>query len=135
MIALDCSAAVHIVRGTPEGQALKGLLLVDEEVISTTLLFAELDNTFFRYVSAGLIDRKTALIYMDKGIALVDRFVDISENSREALSEAARLNHPAYDMFYLTIARRYGATLFTLDQQLIKLCEHEGIDCISNLVI
>ena len=36
--------------------------------------------------------------------------------------EAMRLDHPVYGLLYFVLARREGATLFTLDQKLQGLC-------------
>ena len=36
-------------------------------------------------------------------------------------------------MFYFVLARRFGATLFTLDRKLIRLCEEQGVQCVAIL--
>jgi len=41
-----------------------------------------------------------------------------------------RLSCSTYDMLYLTIARRMGATLVTLDKSLNTIAEKEGIDTV-----
>ena len=41
-----------------------------------------------------------------------------------------RLEHSSYDMVYFILARRTGATLFTLDKKLIELCLNNGVDCL-----
>ncbi len=48
----------------------------------------------------------------------------------EALTESLRLDHSSYDLFYLVLARREGATLFTLDRKLQKLCDKNGVNAI-----
>jgi hypothetical protein len=50
----------------------------------------------------------------------------ISENNMEALNEAIRLDYSAYDMLYLTLARRTGA--------LLRLKELLIITTLKNLV-
>jgi predicted nucleic acid-binding protein len=64
---------------------------------------------------------------------LVDYYVDVSENHVEAFAESLRLEHSAYDLLYSTLARRNGATLFTLDRKLIELCRREGVNCVHVL--
>ena len=44
---------------------------------------------------------------------------------------AIRNDYSSYDMFYLTLARRNGATLFTLDKRLAALCQQLKIDCVQ----
>jgi len=129
MIVLDCCAAVDMVRETPEGKALALLMLEDEKVISSTLLYAETDHAFSKFLRADLINREQARAGIEASVQLVDEFHDMSENYLEAFAEAARLGHSTYDLFYFTLARRYAATLFTLDRKLMALCEQEGVDC------
>jgi predicted nucleic acid-binding protein len=62
---------------------------------------------------------------------LIDEFIPISENNLEALNEAIRLDYSAYDMLYLTLARRTGAVLITLDQPLNKIAKKEGIEIVK----
>ena len=62
---------------------------------------------------------------------LVDEFIPIKENCREAFNEALRLNYPAYDMLYFTIARSLGALLVTLDRGLNSTAKKEGISIIE----
>lgn len=133
MIVLDCSAAINIVRRTPAGRALKGLMVTNECHIAPELFRAEAASALTKYVRAGTYDRKEALVYLEKALALVDEFHPLSENSVEAFSEACRLNHSVYDMYYFTLARRYGATLFTEDRSLIELCEREGVECVHQV--
>ena len=56
MIILDCSAAIAIVRKTPEGQALSQLVSDDEKIIAPNLFYAELGNSLFKYARAGEIE-------------------------------------------------------------------------------
>ena len=61
---------------------------------------------------------------------MVDEFCGTKDLLREALIEAIRLDHPVYDLLYLVLARREGATLFTLDQKLQNLCLDNGVNCV-----
>ena len=62
---------------------------------------------------------------------LVDCFHDDASLAKEALSESIRYRHPAYDMFYLVLARRTGATLFTLDKKMWALARDMHVNCIE----
>lgn len=130
MIVLDCSAAVHMARRTPEGNALRSLILEHEKVISTQLYIIELASTFGKYVKQSMVSDTVALAYMVEASNLVDELIPIEENYIEAFHESMRVKHSAYDMLYLTLARRNAATLVTLDTRLMKLCEELGIDCV-----
>ena len=47
------------------------------------------------------------------------------------LSEAIRVDHSLYDMLYFVLARRTSSTLLTCDRRLAKLCEQNGVDCVT----
>ena len=61
---------------------------------------------------------------------LVDEFAPIKESRLEAMNDAIRLGHSAYDMLYLILARKMGATLVTLDRRLGAIARKEGIDAV-----
>ena len=63
--------------------------------------------------------------------ALIDEFTDISNYKDEVLLESIRLNHSAYDLIYLVLARRHGARLITLDKKLRELCIKCGIETVD----
>lgn len=130
MIVLDASAATAIAFGTEEGRAMAALMLKGELITAPSLLHAELAHVFGKYVKHGDIDAVVAKSKLDDTLLLVDEFVGDQELYSEAFRESQRLNHSSYDMFYFVLARRTGATLFTLDKQLINLCLDNGADCL-----
>lgn len=65
-----------------------------------------------------------------KALQLIDQFIDPVDSVLESLHEAIRLDHSAYDMFYLTLARRKAATLLTSDKKLYDLCISQGVDAV-----
>ena len=131
MIVLDCSAAVEMVRETNRGKGFSSLILQGETVVVSELFLAEVRNTFWKYVRAGMLPGKLATAYIKQALALVDEFVPLSENANEAFAEAVRQNHSVYDMFYLTLVRRNDATLFSADKKLVALCEEMGLSCVT----
>lgn len=135
MIVMDCSAAVEIVNGTAKGKAFRTLMLDGEKIIASELFRAEIFNAFWKYVRAGLMETEQAKTFATKAIELVDEFVPLEENASESFSEAVRQNHSVYDMFYLTLARRNDATLFTADRKLMKICDEMGVDCVQEVEI
>lgn len=133
MIVLDCSAAVEMVRKTPRGLGFRGLMLKGETVVASELFKAEVRNAFWKYVHTGLLSAEAAERNIDKALDLVDEFVPLEENAAESFAEAARQDHPVYDLFYATLARRSAATLFTADKRLVTLCERLGVNCICEV--
>ena len=128
MIVLDCCAAVEIARETDEGRALQSLMLTDEKIISSELLYIELASTFRKYVKAGIMDHSQALARMGIALGLVNNFVPLQENYIEAFHQAIVSDHSVYDFLYLTLARRNSATLVSVDKRLNSLCDELGVD-------
>jgi len=133
MIVLDCNAAVHIINKTSQGDALQLLIEPDETIIAPDLFYAEAASTYVKYVRAGLMSKEEAIASLSGAARLVTEFVPLAELYSEAFHEAVQLNHSVYDLVYLTLARRKSATLATLDNKLLKLCEAQGIDCIHQV--
>lgn len=130
MIVLDASAAIHIARKTEEGESL-AMLMEDEPIASCDLYRAEVRNAFWQYVRADLMKSEDASDCVEDALGLVDEYVSIEELGAEAFKEAIRLHHSVYDMLYLCLARRFDATLFTLDKRLASLCEQTGVNVLS----
>lgn len=116
MIVLDASAATAIVQGGVEGRGLEALVLEGERAIAPDLFHCEMANVAWKYVTAGMMAAEEARFLMDGALSLIDEFYPEGPLAREACVESLRRNHPAYDMFYMVLARRTGATLFTLDK-------------------
>lgn len=130
MIVLDACAALEMVRQTVNGKALFALLTPHERIASSALIRAELCSALWQHVRAGSYTVEEAKVLLRRALALVTDMHDTGENCMESLTEAVRLEHSPYDLFYLTLARRLGATLFTLDKQLARLCERQGVDVV-----
>lgn len=131
MIVLDCNAALSIAFGTPEGEGLAALMLEGERSIAPSLFHAELASALSSYVRAGRLGREDAIAVGEACIALVDQFVGDEHLWREALAASEACGHSSYDMFYMVLARRNAATLFTLDRKLQKVCIEAKVDCIG----
>lgn len=133
MIVLDSSAACDMARQTEEGLAFCSLMLSNEKVISCDLLRAEAVSVFRQLCRRGVMNQEEAQECFVDSVAYADEYYSIQELQAEVLSESIRLNHSSYDMFYFVLARRFAATLFTLDRKLIKLCEEQGVQCVAIL--
>ena len=131
MIVLDACSAVEIVLDTPEGSGLMNMMLKNEKIIASELFRAEVRNSFFKYVRAGRMTKEQADTNIAIAEGLVEQFVPLEENVNEALVAACQYNHSVYDMLYLTLARRYNATLYTLDKRLQQKCIEARVNCIQ----
>ncbi len=133
MVVVDCNVLVEMQNGTQEGLAAASLLLPDERIAAPQLLYAELCSVYRKLVLRGLLDHDAALDLMSKASERVDLFVSMEELYQEAFSEGVRLRHSVYDMFYLVLARRVHATLFTFDARLRELCHDSGVECLEEV--
>lgn len=130
MIVLDANAAVAMALGTAYGEAMRDLRLDEERIVAPTLLAAEVTHALTKYMRGGYLTSEEALACGRDAIALVDDFREGETLWAEAMTESVRLDHSSYDLFYLVLARREGATLFTVDRKLQDLCAQNGVNCI-----
>lgn len=121
MVVIDANAALEMAFEGERGDALRALLLQGEEAIAPSVFHSEVSNACSKYAAFGSMGEEKAQVLLDRVEALVDCFHDDASLAKEALSESIRYRHPAYDMFYLVLARRTGATLFTLDKKMWAL--------------
>ena len=133
MIVLDANVAVEAARGTESGLALLELVLEDEQILAPGIFHAEVANSFWSYVHAGMLESSSAIPLSMQAEKFVDEFIPDEALLPEALQEAAHCNHPVYDMLYVVLARRNGATLVTRDKKLLALCDSLGISRVHDV--
>jgi predicted nucleic acid-binding protein len=128
---LDASAGVEIALNKETAKVLIDELSKASKILTTELYKAETTNVLWKYHRAGLLSKEEALKTLRYCEYLIDEFIDLSTNSEESLVEAMRLGHSAYDLFYLTLARRCGGVLVTMDKRLKTLALANGIEIIA----
>ena len=131
MVVIDANAALEMAFEGERGDAFRALLLQGEEAIAPSVFHSEVSNACSKYAAFGSMGEEKAQVLLDRVEALVDCFHDDASLAKEALSESIRYRHPAYDMFYLVLARRTGATLFTLDKKMWALARDMHVNCIE----
>jgi predicted nucleic acid-binding protein len=131
IIVIDASAGIEIVLERSRSSVLNQKILSARKVITSDLYKIEVANVIWKYVKANLLDKNKANMTLELTQGLVDEFINISENNEEAMNESIRTGHSTYDLLYFTLARRYGASLMTLDAKLKELAENSGIDVIA----
>jgi predicted nucleic acid-binding protein len=128
IVLLDSNAAIEIVLKREKGKIFRDLIEAAEKTVSSEFFRIEVANVIRKYYHGNYLKKADCNKVMELAENLVDEYVPIKDNHLEALNEAIRLNFSAYDMLYLTLARRMGATLVTLDRQLNTIAKKEGID-------
>ena len=131
-LVLDASAAVRMVVD-PAAPSLAGTVKEADSVVAPWLFAAEVANAIWKYVRAGVIPAQQAALRVSAAQALCHGIVpDMTTGTagsllHEALHEACRLNHPVYDLVYVVLARRTGATLASCDRRLADLASGLGV--------
>lgn len=133
MIVIDANAALAVSMGLEAGNAMELLRDGHEKIIAPTLIHAEVSHALSKYIKGGYIDADQAIDCGRDALLLVDEFASDEDLWVEATTESVRLGHPSYDLFYLILARRECATLFTLDRKLQRLCAECGVNCIESI--
>jgi predicted nucleic acid-binding protein len=84
-------------------------------------------NTIWKYHQFERLSLDACDRAIEAALALVDTFASSKETYAEAFLLARMAQRPAYDMFYLALARREDAVFLTLDKSLRKEAEHQGV--------
>ncbi len=127
-VVLDANAAVEVALEGRAAGPLSAKLSEAAEVIAPELLIPEVVNAVWKYHQFAEFDLGKCERLLELAIGLVDRFVPHREIYREAFAlSRIQKSRAAYDMFYLTLARREDAVLLTLDGTLKKEAKRAGI--------
>ena len=126
-LVLDASAAVRIAMGQPDAAHLARLVQAAGSVRAPELFVAEVTNTFWKISRHGGVSQERCASGLALACSLPDELDAMSELRGEVFELACRTGKPAYDLFYLVLARRHAATLLTLDRGLLKLANAHGV--------
>ena len=124
-LVVDASVAIKWAVDE-EGSAAALELLRSERLVAPDLWIAECANILWKKVKRGELTADEALstvgVLADSGVALMP----MARFFGEAVRLAVRLDHPAYDCFYLALAVSNGWTLVTADERLIARLARSG---------
>ena len=127
----DASAGIEVVLNRSRSNEIASILESSKRVYAPGLYKAEVTNALWKYLRSGQIKKEDAKEALRIALGIIDEFINIQDYTDEVLSESVRLNHSAYDIFYLVLARRTDSTLITLDRKFCYLASGEGIDTIG----
>lgn len=126
-LVLDTSAAIGMVMRSPGWEAIEKAVGEAEWIEAPDLLVAEASNACRKYHQHGKVSLENCERALEQAIAFPDEFVPASELYREAFAMAASGQRPAYDMFFLVLARRNNATLASLDKSLLAFAAKHDV--------
>jgi predicted nucleic acid-binding protein len=126
-LVLDASAAIEVVLGRGKAPEFERLLGEADQVLAPDLIVSEVVNTIWKYHQFQNLALNACDQAIELAISLLDVLVPCKELYREAFLLARSARQPAYDMFYMALARREDAGFLTTDQALRKEAERQGI--------
>jgi predicted nucleic acid-binding protein len=126
-VVLDASAAIEVALRRSQAARFAAVLEDADLVLAPELFVPEVVNTIWKYhqferLSLSVCDRA-----LEAALGLVDSLVPSKEIHAEAFLLARTTRRPAYDMFYLALARREDAAFLTADAALRKESERQAI--------
>ena len=131
IVVLDSNAAIEIVLKREKAKTFIEIIEAAEKTITSEFFRIEVANVIRKYYQGKYIKKTDCGRILELTESLIDDFIPIRENYLEAFNESIRLNYPAYDMLYVTLARRTGAILTTLDRPLNAIAKKEGIEIVE----
>ena len=126
-LVLDTSAAIEVALNRGKAANFTQLLEEADETLAPDLFVSDVVNTVWKYHNFESLNLSDCDRALELALGLVDTLVPGKELYREAFLLARTARQPAYDMFYLALARREDATFITLDKALRKEAERQGI--------
>lgn len=131
-IVLDASAAIEIALNLENAKIFKDLINESSLVLAPNFYPVEITNVFWKYCKFGNLVEEKCKIGINCCIDLIDDFIDIKHMCGEVFTQSKLNQHPAYDMFYLVLARRESAILLSKDKKLLKVAKDMKINCNGN---
>ncbi len=127
---IDANLALRAVMPGPERAEAAALLERAGTILVPTLWVYEVTSVLRKMVRGHPSWRPAAEDALGAILALPDQIVPPDESlARAALDWADRLGHAnAYDAFYLALAAREGALLWTYDKRLYRRVRQVGAD-------
>lgn len=131
-LVIDASVAVKWLVDEPGTDA--AIALLDEELHAPDLIYSEVANILWKKQVRGEVDPDIAAYSAEALTHVQMRVEPCALLAVDAVTLSVRLGHPAYDCFYLALARRVGAMLVTADKRLVARCQQGDVPEIGSVV-
>jgi len=124
---LDASAAAEVILARQETRRVS-LVLAEADIVWVPELYVfEMTNLLWKVSTMGGLPVEQTQQALARALELPDLYVPGGALVEEVFDLACRLRRPAYDLFYLVLARRHAALLLTMDCKLAKLAADLGV--------
>jgi predicted nucleic acid-binding protein len=130
---IDASVAAKWL--APEAESALAEALLDDELLAPDLLWPEVANILWKKQARGEMDAATAAAAARWLRQVPLRVYGSAGLMDDALALAIRLQHPAYDAFYLALACRAGCPLITADRRLFERCRRADAADLAGVVV
>ena len=127
IVVIDASAALEVALGRKGAALLREHLAEAAWVIAPDLFVSEVTNAFWKYHQFAGLPKDECEEGLGGALALPDDLIAAKDLARESLALACLTGRPAYDMFYLALARREDALLLTLDESLKEAARKQNV--------
>lgn len=121
-VVVDASVAVRWLFKLPGYERAQAVFDLKERLIAPDLIAAEIANAAWKLVRYEAFDERSAAEAVEQAGRFIDEIVPCMKLKDRALSIALDLRHPAYDCFYLALARQYDTRVITADDRLARHC-------------
>jgi len=126
-IVLDASAALEVALNRNRATELSAQLDEANEVLAPEPFVPEVVNAVWKLHHFGNLSLSACDGTLEVLLEFIDVLVSCKELYREAFLLSRTTRRPAYDMFYLALAKREDAAFLTLDNALRKEALRQGI--------
>lgn len=120
MIVVDASVALKWFVEEDGSPAALSLLAGADRLLAPELVIAEMCNAAWRMSRIGRMTKEQAAIVAAQAGQLFHERVPLDLLSARATEIALRLDHPAYDCFYLSLAEQRAAQVVTADRRFFE---------------
>lgn len=131
IVVLDASAALEIALNRDDAKNFRAVLADSDVVLAPSTFPPEITNAIWKYRVFSDLDQGMCEAAIDYCLDLVDDYIDTKEFCREVFAESVRSRHPAYDLFYLVLARRNGAAILSKDKKMAGLAKELKIEVLG----
>jgi predicted nucleic acid-binding protein len=119
----------------PEADSALAVALLDDELLAPDLLFPEVANILWKKQFRAELDTATANAAARWLLHAPLQVHGCADLTTDALNLATRLQHPAYDCFYLALARRTGCPMVTADWRLFERNQRTDTADLAGMVV
>lgn len=131
IVVLDTSAAILFVLQRSGWENIRNLLEKADWIETPDLYVAEAANAIWKEHRFGSMGKEESEKALDRIVGIPDQFVSGKELYREAFALSALAGRPAYDMFFLVLARRHNAVLASMDRNLLSFAAKQDVKILS----